>query len=97
MSTVDAGDVASSSSSDVGPHVTLPVFAAAFAFDQRTVFWRWSVPILILYAVGSWVLLAGGLQPWPHAAAGLGGWLLSRLSWTKDGSASRGCSITPSS
>jgi 1-acyl-sn-glycerol-3-phosphate acyltransferase len=98
VSTVTLGTVAQFFfPSDVGPHVTLPVFAAAFAFDQRTVFWRWSVPILILYAVGSWVLLAGGLQPWPHAAAGLGGWLLSRLPWTKDGSASRGCSITPSS
>ncbi len=67
--------------SDVGAHVTLPVFAAAFAFDRGSVFWRWASPILLLYAVLAWVLLAGGLQPWPHAAAGLAGWLLSRLPW----------------
>jgi 1-acyl-sn-glycerol-3-phosphate acyltransferase len=64
----------------IGPHVALPVFAAAFAWERKTVFWRYAVPLLAAYAVGSALLFnAGPLELAPHAMAGLLAWLLVRL------------------
>lgn len=63
----------------VGPHVALPLFAAAFAWERETVFWRYTSPLLALYAFGLWLLLGGGMAVVPHALAGLLAWLLVRL------------------
>src|SRR5262249_18861274 len=34
-----------------GPHLALPLFAAVFAWERRTVFWRYTTPVLLLYCV----------------------------------------------
>jgi 1-acyl-sn-glycerol-3-phosphate acyltransferase len=63
----------------LGPHVALPVFAAAFAWQGRTVFWRYAVPALLAYAAGVCVIFGGGVEVAPHALAGLMAWLAGRL------------------
>jgi 1-acyl-sn-glycerol-3-phosphate acyltransferase len=63
----------------VGPHVALPVYAAAYAWEGRTFFWRYAVPVLSAYALAGSTFIGGGLDLVPHAAAGLLGWLLARL------------------
>jgi 1-acyl-sn-glycerol-3-phosphate acyltransferase len=66
--------------SGIGPHVALPLFAAAYAWERKTVFWRYAAPVLAAYAVGSPFLFRAGLMGLaPHAMAGLLGWLLVRL------------------
>jgi hypothetical protein len=60
--------------------VALPLFAAAFAWERKTVFWPYAAPVLAAYAVGSPLLFrAGPMGLAPHAMAGLLGWLLVRL------------------
>jgi 1-acyl-sn-glycerol-3-phosphate acyltransferase len=62
-----------------GPHVALPLFAAAYAWERRTVYWRYAVPVLLFY-VGVAVRLFGfGAEVLPHAMAGLLAWLLVRF------------------
>lgn len=62
-----------------GPHVTLSLFAAAHAWERRTVFWRYAVPVLLAY-VAFWVWgLEGGAAMLPHATAALVAWLYLRL------------------
>jgi hypothetical protein len=61
-----------------GLHVALSVYAAAFAWDRRTIFWRYTVPATLFYAVAAALLLGGGAPLALHAAAGLGGWLGTR-------------------
>ena len=63
----------------VGPHVSLPLYAAAFAWTGRTVFWRYSAPILVAYSLVSARLMLGGWELAPHATAGLLAWLLVRM------------------
>jgi 1-acyl-sn-glycerol-3-phosphate acyltransferase len=64
----------------IGPHVALPLFAAAYAWERKTVFWRYAAPVLAAYAVGSPLLFRAGLMGLaPHAMAGLLGWLFVRL------------------
>ncbi len=63
----------------LGPHVLLPVYLAAFAFDARSVFWRWSVPLLLLWAAVVPVSLGGGPELLLHALFGLIAWLGGRL------------------
>jgi 1-acyl-sn-glycerol-3-phosphate acyltransferase len=64
----------------IGPHVALPLFAAAYAWERKTVFWRYAAPVLAAYAVGSPLLFRAGLMGMaPHAMAGLLGWLFVRL------------------
>lgn len=63
----------------VGPHASLPLFAAAFAWDRRSVFWRYSAPVLLAYTAAVWRLSASGPELLPHVAAGLIAWLLCRL------------------
>jgi 1-acyl-sn-glycerol-3-phosphate acyltransferase len=63
----------------LGPHVALPVFAAAYAWEARTVFWRYAVPALLAYAVGVSVFFGGGAELLVHALAGLVAWLVGRL------------------
>ena len=63
----------------VGPHIALPLFAAAYAWDGRTVFWRYAVPVLGGYAIGVALLLRADVAAIAHALAGLLAWLLLRL------------------
>ena len=63
----------------LGPHVALPLFAAAYAWERRTVFWRYSAPILAAYAVLVPWWLGGGAELLPHALAALVAWLGGRL------------------
>lgn len=54
-----------------GPHVAIPLYAAAYAWERRTVFWRYAVPVLLAYA---WVcvrMMGIGGAIIPHALAGL--------------------------
>jgi 1-acyl-sn-glycerol-3-phosphate acyltransferase len=63
-----------------GPHVALPLFLAAYAWEARTVFWRYTAPVLATYAVLVPVFLAGPPGPlaW-HALAALLAWIATRL------------------
>src|SRR4030095_7578810 len=63
----------------VGPHVALPVYAAAFAWERRTVFSRWSVPVLLRYSLVLGWLLLGGADLLPPLVVGLVGWLVIRF------------------
>jgi 1-acyl-sn-glycerol-3-phosphate acyltransferase len=63
----------------LGPHLALPLFAAAFAWEERTVFWRYSAPVLAVYAIGVPRWLGGGVELLPHAIAGLLAWGLVRF------------------
>ncbi len=63
----------------LGPHVALPVYAAAFAWERRTVFSRWSVPVLLAYSLVVTRMLLGGIDVLPHLVAGLAGWLVIRI------------------
>jgi 1-acyl-sn-glycerol-3-phosphate acyltransferase len=58
----------------LGPHLALPLFAAAFAWEERTVFWRYAAPILAAYALAIPHWLGGGAELLPHAIAGLLAW-----------------------
>jgi hypothetical protein len=62
-----------------GAHVALPLFAAAYAWERRTVFWRWSVPVLGLYAALTGWWLDGGVELLPHVLGGLLAWLFGRV------------------
>ncbi len=63
----------------LGPHLALPLYAAAFAWEERTVFWRYSVPVLAAYALLVPLWLGGRIELLPHAIAGLGAWMLVRF------------------
>jgi 1-acyl-sn-glycerol-3-phosphate acyltransferase len=63
----------------LGPHLALPLFAAAFAWEERTVFWRYSSPVLLAYALLVPWWLGGGPELLPHALAGLLAWGLVRF------------------
>jgi len=62
-----------------GPHVTLPLFAAAFAWECRTVFWRYSVPILLGYGLLVPLWLGGDAEVVPFAVAALAAAILVRF------------------
>jgi hypothetical protein len=65
--------------------VALPLFAAVFAWERRTVFWRYALIVLALYAA----LLPAALGAWttalvPHVLAALLAWLFTRvLPWPR--------------
>ena len=63
----------------IGPHVTLPLFAAAYAWERRTVFWRYTAPILAAYALLVPLWLGGNSEVLPYAVAALVAWLLVRF------------------
>jgi hypothetical protein len=66
---------------DAGPHLALPLFAAAYAWECRSVYWRYAVPVLLFYVVASTQLLGMNLTAaLPHAVAGLLAWLLARFA-----------------
>jgi 1-acyl-sn-glycerol-3-phosphate acyltransferase len=58
----------------IGPHLALPLFCAAFAWEERTVFWRYTAPILAVYALAVPLWLGGGVALLPHAIAALVAW-----------------------
>jgi 1-acyl-sn-glycerol-3-phosphate acyltransferase len=57
----------------LGVHVALPLYLAAFAWDRRTVYSRWAVPILLAWTIGVPYLLGAPsfLMLVPHAAAAI--------------------------
>jgi 1-acyl-sn-glycerol-3-phosphate acyltransferase len=63
----------------LGPQVALPLFAAAYAWEARTVFWRYATPILVIYAATVGRGLGGGLELLPHALVGLVAWMVVRF------------------
>jgi len=63
----------------IGLHVALPLFCAAYAWDERSVFWRYSAPVLAAYAVLVPFWLGGRVELLPHALAGLVAWAINRL------------------
>ena len=71
-------------------HVSLPLYAAAFAWERRTVYWRYASPVLVAYAAAVGGSLGGDPLPLaPHALAGLLGWAVARL-WPRGRRAPRG-------
>jgi 1-acyl-sn-glycerol-3-phosphate acyltransferase len=73
----------------VGPHVALPVYAAAYAWESRTVFWRYTAPVLAVYAGAVVPLLAAPPRlVLPHIMTGLLGWMLVRFAPRKSGARS---------
>lgn len=65
--------------SAVGAHATLPLYAAAFAWERRTVFWRYAAPFLAGYGMLVPLWLGAGLEMLPHATAAAVAWLTTRL------------------
>jgi 1-acyl-sn-glycerol-3-phosphate acyltransferase len=63
----------------LGAHVALALFCAAYAWEERSVFWRYAAPILAGYSVLVPLWLGGGIELLPHALAGLLAWGLARL------------------
>ena len=68
-----------------GLHVVVGLYAAAFAWERRTVFWRWSVPILLAYAGYLGLELGRARNVVPAAVAALLGWGLARLFPHREG------------
>jgi 1-acyl-sn-glycerol-3-phosphate acyltransferase len=62
----------------LGPHVALPLFLAVYAWERRSLFWPWAVPVVLAYAALV-PLLLGGVPGPVHALAGLLAWLIERL------------------
>ena len=62
-----------------GAHVALSVFLAAYAWERRTVFFVYTVPILGAYAVAAGLLLDPSPGVLVHALAGLVAWGLLTL------------------
>jgi hypothetical protein len=65
--------------SAIGPHVSLPLYAAAFAWERRTVFWRYAAPLLAVYGMLVPLWLGAGLEMLPHATVAPLAWLVTRL------------------
>jgi 1-acyl-sn-glycerol-3-phosphate acyltransferase len=63
----------------LGPHISLPVFLMAYAWEGRTVFWPYVVIVLGAYAAAVPLVLGGGVGLTVHALAGLLAWMLIRL------------------
>jgi 1-acyl-sn-glycerol-3-phosphate acyltransferase len=55
----------------LGPHVALPLFAAAFAWTKRTVFSAYTAPLLVAYVLIVARLLYGGFPLVVHVVAAL--------------------------
>jgi 1-acyl-sn-glycerol-3-phosphate acyltransferase len=62
----------------LGAHVALPLYAAAFAWEERSVFWRYAAPLTLAYALVVPAWLGGGAGLLPHALAGLLAWIVVR-------------------
>lgn len=66
------------SSSPLGPHVALPLFLAAYAWDRQSALWTLAAPLLAAFALGIPLWLGGRLELVPHAVAGLLAWAVVR-------------------
>jgi 1-acyl-sn-glycerol-3-phosphate acyltransferase len=63
---------------DAGPHIALPLFAAAFAWQKRSVYSEYAAPVLVAYAVlAARALGAEFVYAVPHAVAALLAWAIS--------------------
>jgi 1-acyl-sn-glycerol-3-phosphate acyltransferase len=58
----------------VGSHLGLPLYAALYALSRRTVFHRWAVAVLAVYAVAIPYAAGAGLPVLAHAGAALVAW-----------------------
>ena len=67
------------SPSPIGLHAALPLFCAAYAWDARSVFWRYTAPILAAYGLLVPLWLGGGSELLPHMLAGLVAWGVNRM------------------
>ena len=65
--------------SPYGPHVGLPLYAAAFAWERRTVFWRYAAPLQAVYGMLVPLWLGAGYEMIPHATVAPLAWLTTRL------------------
>ncbi len=65
--------------SALGPQLALPLYAAAFAWGERTLGWRGSAPMLGAYALFVPLWLGGRGELLPHAVAGLLAWMATRF------------------
>ena len=63
----------------LGPQLALPLYAAAFAWEERTVCWRYASPVLAAYALLVPLGLGGRAELIPHAIAGLAAWMVVRF------------------
>jgi 1-acyl-sn-glycerol-3-phosphate acyltransferase len=62
-----------------GPHIALPLFAAAYAWERRTVYWRYTAPALLVYVGVIARLFGAGTIVLPHVIAGLLAWFVVRF------------------
>ena len=62
-----------------GPQVTLPLYAAVFAWERRTVFWRYAVPVLLGYGFLVPLWLGGDAEVVPYTVAALAAAILVRF------------------
>jgi 1-acyl-sn-glycerol-3-phosphate acyltransferase len=65
--------------SGLGPHVALPLFAAAYAIQHTTVFWKYAAPFLVLYAEASTWLMGGGRDLLVHVGVAVLAFFVVRL------------------
>jgi hypothetical protein len=65
--------------SPLGLQVALPLFCAAYAWDERSVAWQYSVTVLGAYAFLVPLWLGGRSELLPHAIASLVAWALNRV------------------
>lgn len=65
--------------SAAGPHLALPAFLAAYAWERRTVFFAYTVPILTAYAVVAGLMIDASPRLLVHALAGMVSWGLMTL------------------
>jgi 1-acyl-sn-glycerol-3-phosphate acyltransferase len=63
----------------LGLHVVLPLYCAAYAWEERSVFWRYSAPVLAAWALLVPAWLGGGMELLPHVIAGLLAWVVARV------------------
>ena len=63
----------------LGPQLALPLFAAAFAWEERTVFWRYAAPFALAYAALVPWWLGGRFELLPHGFVALLAILLLRV------------------
>jgi 1-acyl-sn-glycerol-3-phosphate acyltransferase len=80
----------------IGLHLALPLFCAAYAWDTRSVFWRYSVPILAAYAVLVPLWLGGHAELLPYVLVGLFAWAVNRLLPDGSGAAAGDAEDEPS-
>jgi 1-acyl-sn-glycerol-3-phosphate acyltransferase len=63
----------------LGPQLALPLFVAIYAWERRSVFWRWAAPVMAAYAFFVPYLLGGGAPGPLHTLPALLAWLSERL------------------